>query len=380
MKATLLSTSAMYHPGPRARWIPLARIAHRHGIAAELICLHPNYQQHTHISATIDGVVVTHVAQMHIDKHERALHGTALMTTALRASIRMAQHTIRSQPHVIALCKAQPINGLAAIIAQRRTGATLILDIDDCEHESHLFNHAWQKALVAHVERALPRHAQSTSVASQWHLHQLTRIGHDNLAHIPNGIEYIPSLPLPLSTLPTHYVAYVGRIAFHTHAVDLLIDAIAQTHTTIPLVIAGNGPDVAALHRRITHHRLGTRCIWLGQVSPTTAQQVIAHAHATIDPVRDTLAVAARYPLKIIESLAHGVPVITSAVGDRAEMIGAHGTLIPAGNARALADAIDTYARAPRLPRHAGHARVMHLTWDRVGLRWLDHHRLLPNV
>jgi glycosyltransferase involved in cell wall biosynthesis len=160
----------------------------------------------------------------------------------------------------------------------------------------------------------------------------------------------------------------------------MLIEAIAQTHTTMPLVIAGSGPDVPALHHHITQHGIASRCIWLGQVPPAGAHAIIAHAHATIDPVRDTPAAAARYPLKIIESLAHGVPVITSHVGDRATMIGPHGRLVAAGSARALAHAIDDICGQPRLSRAAGQAQVAHLTWDQIGPRWLTHHRLIPTL
>lgn len=379
MNLVLLSTSASHHPGPRARWIPLAHVANRHGITVELICLHPDYVNLTASHHLQDGVSIRHVAQMHINRNERPFRGITLLRTALQASIRIARHTIRAQPQVIGICKAQPINGLAAIIAHRRTGAPLILDVDDCEHESHQFARVWHKVLVARVERTLLQIATSTSVASQWHLQQLATVGHRNLAHIPNGIADIPVLPTRITGLPEQYIAYIGRIAFNTHAVDLLIDALAQTHTTLPLVIAGSGPDVAAMHQRIADYGLEARCIWRGQVAPASAQAIIAHAHATVDPVRDMPGAAARYPLKIIESLAHGVPVITSPVGDRATVIGTHGRLVAAGDPTSLAHALDDIAAHPRWSRADGQARVAHLTWDQIGPQWLAHHRL-PTV
>jgi len=378
MKLVMLTTSAMHHPGPQSRWIPLARVATQHGITTDVVCLHPDYVNLDSPQQRIDGVSVTHVAQMHVNRLGQPLRGLDLIVTALGASIRMARYTIRIQPRMIGICKAQPINGLAAIIAHRRTGAPIILDVDDCEHESHQFAHTWQKALVARVEHILPHIAQSTSVASEWHMHKLARAGHRTLAHIPNGITYIPTVPERIPTLPEQYIAYVGRIAFNTHAVDLLIDAIAQTNITMPLIIAGSGPDVMAMLQRITYHNLSTRCIWLGLVPPITAHAIIAHAHATIDPVRDTPAAAARYPLKIIESLAYGVPVITSPVGDRATMIGTQGRLVTAGQAGALANAIDDICSLPRLPRTTVQAQVAHLTWNQIGPQWIAHHRLIP--
>lgn len=380
MKLVMLSTSASYHPGPRARWIPLAHCAQQYDIATELVCLHPDYVNLTTPQHVHDGVSIRHVSQMHIDRHERPHSGLRLITTALRASIQLARHAIRAHPRVIVICKAQPINGLAGVLAHRRTGAPLILDVDDCEHESHQFDQAWQKTLVARIEHLLPQVVKSTSVASQWHLQQLLHAGHHNLAHIPNGIMGIPLLPDRIAGLPNQYIAYLGRIAFNTHAVDLLIDALAKTRPTIRLVLAGSGPDTASLHQRIDVHGLSARCIWLGQVAPAVAHAIIAHAHATVDPVRDTPGAAARYPLKIIESLSYGVPVVTSPVGDRATIVGTHGRLVTAGDAHALAQAIDDISAHPQLPRADGQARVAHLMWNQIAQQWVTHHRLIPTL
>jgi len=376
MKLIMLSTSAIHHPGPRARWIPLAGIAQRHGIPTEVICLHPDYAHSESTTVIQHGISIHHVAQMHVDKHEQPLHGMTLITTALRAIIRLARHAIQAQPSVIAICKAQPMNGLAALIAQRRTAARLILDVDDIEHLSHRFDRSWQRALVARVEQRLPHYVQSVSAATAWHTQQLNQAGHRHVAHIPNGIEQIPPVPLRPADLPTQYMAYVGRIAFTTHAVDVLIEALTHTRSTMPFVIAGSGPDSEMARQQLHQKNLMSRCIWLGHVPSTTAHAVIAHAHATVDPVRDTPAAAARYPLKIVESLAYGVPVITSPVGDRATLIGVNGRLVPAGSARALADAIDALSEQPRINRTFGHAQVAHLTWESIGLQWLNHHHM----
>lgn len=376
MKLIMLSTSASHHPGPRARWIPLARIAQQHGIPTELICLHPDYAHIRATTVTHNGIAIHHVAQMHVDSHEQPLHGITLVTTALRATIHLARHAIRAQPSVIAICKAQPMNGLAALIAQRRTAARIILDVDDIEHLSHRFDRSWQRTLVARVEQRLPHQVKSVSAATAWHTHQLNQAGHRHVAHIPNGIDQIPQVPPRPAGLPTQYMAYVGRIAFTTHAVDVLIEALTHTRSTLPFVIAGSGPDSDAVRQQLHQKNLMSRCIWLGHVPPATAHAIIAHAHATVDPVRDTPAAAARYPLKIVESLAYGVPVITSPVGDRATLIGPHGRLVPAGNARALADAIDEMGDQPRIARTFGHTQVAHLTWEAIGLRWFDHHHL----
>ncbi|MCA1553208.1 MAG: glycosyltransferase, partial [Chloroflexi bacterium] len=62
-------------------------------------------------------------------------------------------------------------------------------------------------------------------------------------------------------------------------------------------------------------------------------------ADCSVDPVYDTPASRSRSPLKIVESMALGVPVVTGDVGDRREMLanGGAGVLVHAGAAQALA-------------------------------------------
>jgi glycosyltransferase involved in cell wall biosynthesis len=59
----------------------------------------------------------------------------------------------------------------------------------------------------------------------------------------------------------------------------------------------------------------------------------------TVDPVRDDLVAQARAPLKIVESLAVGKPVVTGDVGDRRETLagGQAGMLVQPGSAPDLA-------------------------------------------
>ena len=79
-------------------------------------------------------------------------------------------------------------------------------------------------------------------------------------------------------------------------------------------------------------------------------------------------------PLKIVESLASGVPVVTGDVGDRAEMLThAAGVLVRPGDARALADGIAAVlADRPLQLRLAegARARAEAYRWDRLAQVW----------
>ncbi len=383
MRVVMLSTSASHHPSPRGRWLPLARAVAAQGIAVTFLGLHPHYQTLQSRISHDAGVTIQHVAQMHVDALG-PLHGVRLYGTALWAAWQLARHAIAYRPDVICLCKAQPINGVAALIAQRWSGARLILDIDDDEADSHQFAHAWQRRLVAWGEQSIPRHASTITTASAW-LRQ--RYG-SNALHVPNGLEpaqFVPASPSAQTALqqryqlPPRYLLYFGNLATHSHGVDLLLRAFAQSQSRYPLVIAGDGHERGALQQLAEQLGLSTRCLWLGQVATTAIPALLAQAHVSIDPVPDTNAAAARYPLKICESLAQGVPVITSPVGDRAALVGEAGILVPAGDSQALATALTVASirvfDAPRIQ-----AQVRQLEWTQVAPRWLAHHRLVRDV
>ena len=60
-----------------------------------------------------------------------------------------------------------------------------------------------------------------------------------------------------------------------------------------------------------------------------------------MDPVHDNPTDRARSPLKIVESLASGTPVVTSDVGDRRiQLADGGGLLVPPGDPAALAETL----------------------------------------
>ena len=383
MRVVMLSTSASHHPSPRGRWLPLARAAAAHGNSVTFLGLHPHYQTLQHRISHDAGVTIQHVAQMHVDA-TGPLRGGRLYGTAVWAAWQLARYASACRPDVICLCKAQPINGVAALIAQRVSGARLILDVDDDEADSHQFASVWQRRLVSWCEHYIPRHASTITTASAW-LRQ--RYG-SNAIQIPNGLYPAQCAPVSASAqialhqryqLPPRYLLYFGNLATHSHGVDLLLRAFALSQSVYPLVIAGEGHERGALQQLAEQLGITTRCRWLGQVAATDIPTLLAHAHLSIDPVPDTNAAAARFPLKICESLAQGVPVITSPVGDRATLVGDAGILVPAGDSTALAAAL-THASQQQYDATSIKTRVTHLQWKDIAPRWLSHHQLVRDV
>jgi glycosyltransferase involved in cell wall biosynthesis len=142
---------------------------------------------------------------------------------------------------------------------------------------------------------------------------------------------------------------------------DLLEAAEQLVACGIPfeLWLAGEGPERAAIERRIGERGLGERVRLLGTVPH--AELLGMYRDGRVDCVvlpslHEGLSVA------LVEAMAHGVPVIATAVGGVPELLedGA-GILVPPSDADALTEALTRVLGSPTLRAelaHAGRRRV----------------------
>jgi glycosyltransferase involved in cell wall biosynthesis len=207
------------------------------------------------------------------------------------------------------------------------------------------------------------------------------------LTYVPNGIaaarlappdpRLVAGLRAALGLGDAPVAMYVGTLSQTTHNVGLLLDAFALVAARLPgarLLLVGDGEDRAALLARARRLGLGQRALFAGAVPPAAVPAFLALAACSVDPVADDAVAAARSPLKIVESLASGVPVITGDVGDRAEML-AHdaGVLAPPGDAGALAQGIAAVLEDRALQVQlaaAARARAEAYRWDALASAW----------
>jgi glycosyltransferase involved in cell wall biosynthesis len=135
---------------------------------------------------------------------------------------------------------------------------------------------------------------------------------------------------------------------------DVLVDALAllQGRGLTPRVwIAGDGPARAALEERTRSAGLDGRVTFLGARSDVP--DLIAAADVFVHPAhREGLGIAA------LEAMALARPVVASRVGGLAESVvdGRTGLLVPPGDARALAEALERVSKDDALRSALGSA------------------------
>jgi glycosyltransferase involved in cell wall biosynthesis len=183
---------------------------------------------------------------------------------------------------------------------------------------------------------------------------------------IPNGIptdEYAPDPNRRRRWRERHglepeaiVLTHVGRFAPpKNHA--LLIEAFAQlrTHTPLYLLLVGGGELEDAVRQQVVELGLQDRVRFLG---------VRADVPAILN-ASDLFVLSSRWegnPLSVMEAMAAGLPVVSTAVGGVPELVreGETGLLVPSGDAAALARALQALVDDPARREAMGKAARQH--------------------
>jgi glycosyltransferase involved in cell wall biosynthesis len=287
------------------------------------------------------------------------------------------------------------MNGLAGLISARYLRCPLYVDCDDYEAEANRFSGAWQRWLVQWWEDHLPPWADGVTVNTRFSYERCRALGvaPKRMVYVPNGISaaqcqrpseaQVQALRTSLGLTDAPTVIYLGTMSRVAHGVGLLLDAFTLLRRQLPtahLLMVGDGDDRADLQAQAQQLGISEVVHWVGLVPSEDAPLYLALVDCSVDPVYDTPAMRGRSPLKIVESLAAGVPVVTGDVGDRREMLadGEAGVIVKAGDATALAKGIVTllenHASQERLAAHA-RQRAEAYRWKWLVEEWVKVYR-----
>lgn len=390
MRVVLLITMGLERPSG-VRYFSIARELVHRGYHVRILALHPDLPHCPQRRFVRDGVEVWYVGQMHARKsatHPQRFGPLALLQVLVLSTLGMIWGIVCSPAEVYHLGKPQPINGLAALI-----GVVLLrhqrfyVDWDDDEVLSNRLTTGWQRMVFAFWQWLLPRLAVGVSVNSHTLAERVRALGGVPWAYVPNGVDLerftrpdtiqLAALRRALRLEGRWIVAYAGTLALQNHPVDLLLEAfvrVAAERDDVDLLLIGGGEDFHVLQQHACTHAIKNRVHFTGQLSHEQVPTYLALADISVDPVRDDEVARTRSPLKLIESLALGVPVVTSDVGDRQAILAdGAGWITPPGDAGMLAKVmLEQFADLAALD----HARVVarhtarHYTWQTLSAPW----------
>ena len=133
-------------------------------------------------------------------------------------------------------------------------------------------------------------------------------------------------------------LVFAGRLA-PQKALDVALDALAGV-PTVTLVIAGDGPEESQLREHAAKLGLDGRARFLGAQPRSVVFELLRAADGAL-----LTSNWENFPHMVVEALAVGTPVLATSVGGVSEIVrdGENGLLVPAGDAAAVARAIERY-------------------------------------
>ncbi|WP_433333196.1 glycosyltransferase family 4 protein [Spirillospora sp. CA-294931] len=207
---------------------------------------------------------------------------------------------------------------------------------------------------------------------------------------VPNGAELRDERPARPEDAPGRYLVYVGALQ-PWQGVDVLLRAFARLGdlTDLRLVVCSSVPERRAKPLRRLAERLGVddRLEWRFALPHDQVAAWLAHAELSAAPLTG----CARNldqgcaPLKVIESMAAGTPVVASDLPAVRELMtdGEHGRLVapdrPAELARAIRVLLEYPGRAAEMGGRARGRIEAGLTWTRSRQRLAEVYRTISD-
>ena len=208
----------------------------------------------------------------------------------------------------------------------------------------------------------------------------------DRLHVIPNGVDFqlfsqmagAAEMRRRFGLGPGTTIGFVGSFK-PWHGIAQLLDVFAVLASDRPdlrLVAVGDGPDLAMVRERADAPPLAGRVLLPGRIPHADIPAWMSVMDLTVAPY---LPQPDFYfsPMKIVESLAAGLPVVAPNVGQIPELVcnGETGLLYSPGDAAALADALAALVDDPARRRRMGESARGSATarsWDGVVRRILE--------
>ncbi len=297
---------------------------------------------------------------------------------------RLASTAAAWRPDVVHLFKPKAYAGIAADVLRAGRvfggGPAIVQDTDDWEgtggwNDLQPYT-ALQRAFFAFQERWGLARADAVTTAS---LALASRIGRrKSVYYLPNALDEASFASLGTAAAarglhPPSEPTLMLYSRFFEFPIEQVLEVFGYVRTRVPrarLVVAGKGlfGEEDRLMRAVADLGLGDAVEYVGWVEANDLPALLSRADAAIYPFSDTLINRTKSPVKLLELMAAGLPVVSEAVGEPTSIIqdGVSGRVVPAGVVAAFAE-----ATAGLLLDTAGRARMGAAARERIGSGFL---------
>ncbi|HEX8230242.1 MAG TPA: glycosyltransferase family 4 protein [Chloroflexia bacterium] len=259
-------------------------------------------------------------------------------------------------PDVVHVFKPVGYSGLAGF-ALSGMRVPWVLDVDDWEGpggwaDVNPYSPA-QKLSLALMEALLPRLAGAVTAASRTLEARTWDMGlpRGRVFYLPNGVSRskyanwhrIPKAHLyPQDSIGTHrpiLLLYSRLAEFPWHWPLEVLARVRRDHPDTCLLVVGGGffGEEKKLQGEALAMGLGESVKVLGRVPEEQLSVVLSAGDVALYPMEDTLLNRAKSPVKLLEVMLMGLPVVAHRVGQTPEFLGDAGVLVEAGDVEAMA-------------------------------------------
>ncbi|WP_156466353.1 glycosyltransferase [Janibacter sp. Soil728] len=253
------------------------------------------------------------------------------------------------------------VTGLAALIAARRVGVPFVYEVRGLwEVTEASGKEGWDSTeryqQQVDFETLVASEADAVLAITEETRQELIRRGvpGDKITLAPNAVDPTVFVPLPKDEAyakkhgvrtDVPVIGFAGSMVPY-EGLDLLIEAVALLRdegVDTQLVLAGSGAAEPALEKQAEGLGLGDTVRFVGRVPASEMQRMISLFDVMPCPRRSLPVTEMVSPLKPLEAFACAKAVVLSDVSPHRTLAGADGeraVLVPADDARALADAL----------------------------------------
>ncbi len=366
------------------RALPLARALARRGHQVRLLIPPWDRPIDSGRRTLVDGVQVEHIAL------PPPLPGVRHILIVWR----LLRQAICSHAEIVHVFKPKGYSGVVVLVLWylRRLGiirARMVVDTDDWEgcggwNERGGYHPLAQRVFAWQERWGLVR-CDGVTAASQTLQSLAWSLGARRVCHVPNGLlepvvlppsrglrakGHGPELPADTSLTALIYTRFVEIAPEHLAAI---VSALLERIAGLACLVLGSGltdelerfehclTNAGHLGRQTAPSRSDTsgaarRVQVLGWVEAADLAQYWASADIGLFPCEDNLLTRAKSPLRLVEMMAAGLPIVAHRVGEVARYLedGVSGLLVPAGDDEGFVNTVAKLASSPELRRRLG--------------------------
>jgi len=334
------------------RYMPLAYYLGKRGHNISVLLPAHNYKGRKYSLENAKNVVIYETGIPLFKRVERGReHYTtiALLKIATQNILRSIRFLINLNLDVILVCKPLPMAGTTGILLKLLGRKKVIVDCDDYEITTISVKSHLQRKIVQFFEYLIPKLTDMVTANTEYTIDRISRTGvpRSKIVYLPNGVDIERFNKVPETFRKREFegekvILYCGDLCLSSgHSVDLLLQAFKILLPKCPsamLLIIGDGRDEGKLHKFASQLGIASKILWTGRLAPEEVPKYMGLSHVVVDPVAKVLGNLSRCPVKILEAMYLGKPVVTSDIGDRKKLLGDFGFFAEKGNPYSMAD------------------------------------------